>query len=139
MLRISEYKKCPPFSLHSKKRKGYLVKMCFFLIFLLYQRYSQFKICFERLNLIEKMLLFTVVTSFFCYLIGISRFYHFIGSKILGNISNFISKRQELQKMLNTYKMTRYTIVKSVKFTIKWYIFLPYKNFFRGSTIFLQY
>ena len=105
------------------------------MIFLLYKRYSQFKICFERLNLIEKMLLFTVVTSFFCYLIGISRFYHFIGSKILGNISNFISKRQELQKMLNTYKMTRYTIVKSVKFPIKWYIFLPYKIFFRGHPI----
>ena len=139
MLRFSEYKKCPPYPLHSKKRKVYLVKMCFFLDIFAIQAYSQFKICFERLNLIEKMLLFTVVTSFFCYLIGISRFYHFIGSKILGNIFNFISKRQELQKMLNTYKMTRYTIVKSVKFPIKWYIFLPYKNFFRGSTIFLQY
>lgn len=37
--------------------------------------------------------------------------------------------------MLNTYKMTRYTIVKSVKFPIKWYIFLPYKIFFRGHPI----
>ena len=58
MLRFSEYKKCPPYPLHSKKRKVYLEKMCFFLIFLLYKRYSQFKICFERLNLIEKNVAF---------------------------------------------------------------------------------
>ena len=45
------------------------------------------------------------------------------------------SKNHDLQKLLNRYSLTTYTIVKSVKLSIKWYIFLLYKKFLRGHPI----